>query len=81
MINTEEIRIIASDSNISHADRQNLLTQADEIDVMAASLILCQQALIESQQHQIATNDRLLEVQKALDAPKLPYKLNVVYGA
>lgn len=61
----DELRIIASDSRgLNAADRERLKCAAEEMEWLHQMLVDTQQALIVSQQHRIALNERLLDYAK-----------------
>jgi hypothetical protein len=68
------VRIIAKDARgLDSADRESLRRAADELEQAQRLLILTQVALIEAQQRQIATGERLLELRKAIRFAALPF--------
>src|SRR5262249_42941903 len=58
----DELRIIAKDGGrLSTTDRDVIRRAADELQQVSRLLVSTQAALIEAQQRQIATNERLLQ--------------------
>lgn len=64
-----ELRIVAADARgLSTADRACIKEAADEYDAIWRELIRIQEALIDSHQQRIATNDQLIQARRELAA-------------
>ncbi len=80
MIEVDELRIIAKDAKLEHADRAMLAQAASEMEWLQKTLSETQAALIQSQQRQIATNEQLIEARKAAPKPVDPIWTTVFSG-
>lgn len=58
------LRIIAGEAKLSQEDSSTLRVAADELESAQRTLAIVYANLIEAQQRLIATNDRLIELQK-----------------
>jgi hypothetical protein len=76
----DELRIIAKDGGrLDPTDRAVIARGADELETVYRLLISTQAALIEAQQRQIATNERLIELtRRGMPVVTAPVPLKLV---
>lgn len=76
----DELRIVAKDAVLSVSDRDVLFRAADELKMLTKMLIATSNALIESQQMRLATNEQLIEARKTVPPPARKLEMTLYRG-